>query len=60
MLKRIPPENTQDIEDLKVIIDQTERYAKIIRELLGFSRREASESDRVNTNVINRKYIVNG
>jgi two-component system NtrC family sensor kinase len=52
MLKRIPPENTQDIEDLKVIIEQAERCAKIVKELLGFSRKAESEKRLVNINVI--------
>lgn len=52
MLKRMPPENTQEIEDLKVIIDQAERCTKIIRGLLGFSRKTASEKATVNMNTL--------
>ncbi len=52
MLKRTPPENTQDTEDLKVIIEQTERCAKIVKELLGFSRKAESEKGLVNINVL--------
>lgn len=52
MMKRMPPENTQDAEDLKVIIDQTERCSKIIRGLLGFSRKTASEKAYVNMNTL--------
>jgi two-component system NtrC family sensor kinase len=52
MLKRTPPENTQDIEDLNVIIDQAERCSKIIKGLLGFSRKTASEKIRVDVNVL--------
>ncbi len=52
MLKRIPPENTQDAEDLKVIIDQTERCSRIVRGLLGFSRKTASEKANVDMNIL--------
>lgn len=52
MLKRIPPENTQDAEDLKVIIDQTERCSRIVRGLLGFSRKTASEKANVDMNTL--------
>lgn len=46
---RIPPENRQDIEDINVIIEQAERCSKIVRGLLGFSRR--AESEKVKTNI---------
>lgn len=52
MIKRIPPENAQDREDLKVIIDQTERCSRIVRGLLGFSRKTASEKSKVDINVL--------
>ena len=52
MLKRVPPENKQDIEDLNVIIDQAERCSKIIKGLLGFSRKAASEKATVNINTL--------
>ncbi len=52
MLKRTPPGNAQDIEDLNVIIDQAERCSKIIKGLLGFSRKTASEKIRVDVNVL--------
>jgi len=52
MLKRTPPENIQDIEDLNTIIDQAERCAKIIKGLLGFSRKTASEKKLVNLNTL--------
>lgn len=52
MLKRIPQENTQDIEDLKVIIDQAERCSRIVRGLLGFSRKTASEKSKVDMNIL--------
>jgi two-component system NtrC family sensor kinase len=38
MLKRVPPENKMDQEDLEVIIEQAERCSRIIKGLLGFSR----------------------
>lgn len=46
MLKRTPPGNTEDIEDLNVIISQAERCSVIIKGLLGFSRRTAAEKTR--------------
>lgn len=52
MLKRTPPENILDIEDLNTIIDQAERCAKIIKGLLGFSRKTASEKKMVNLNTL--------
>jgi two-component system NtrC family sensor kinase len=52
MMKRIPPENTQDAEDLKVIIDQAERCSRIVRGLLGFSRKTASEKAYVDMNTL--------
>jgi two-component system NtrC family sensor kinase len=52
MAKRMPPENTQDIEDLKVIIEQAERCSRIVRGLLGFSRRTASEKAKVDINTL--------
>jgi len=52
MLKRIPPENTQDIEDLNIIIDQAERCSKIIKGLLGFSRKTSSEKSMINLNTL--------
>lgn len=52
MAKRIPPENAQDAEDLKVIIDQAERCSKIVRGLLGFSRKTASEKAHVDMNTL--------
>lgn len=52
MLKRTPPEKQQDIEDLNIIIDQAERCSKIIKGLLGFSRKTASEKAPVNLNTL--------
>ncbi|MBF0506121.1 MAG: HAMP domain-containing protein [Nitrospirae bacterium] len=52
MLRRTPPENVQDIEDINTIIDQAERCSKIIKGLLGFSRKTASEKGPVNLNTL--------
>ncbi|TAN42159.1 MAG: HAMP domain-containing sensor histidine kinase [Nitrospirae bacterium] len=52
MLRRIPPENKQDIEDMNIIIEQAERCSKIVRGLLGFSRKTASEKVAVNVNLL--------
>lgn len=57
MLKRTPPENKQDIEDLEVIIEQAERCSKIIKGLLGFSRKTTSEKALVNINSLTESTI---
>lgn len=57
MLKRMPPENTQDIEDLEVIIEQAERCSKIIKGLLGFSRKTSAEKVFVNINTLTENTI---
>lgn len=57
MLKRTPPENKQDIEDLEVIIEQAERCSKIIKSLLGFSRKTTSEKVFVNINALTESTI---
>jgi two-component system NtrC family sensor kinase len=50
MLKRAPPENKMDREDLEVIIEQAERCSKIIKGLLGFSRAIPAEKNEMNVN----------
>ncbi|NOZ25785.1 MAG: HAMP domain-containing protein [Nitrospirae bacterium] len=50
MLKRIPPENKMDREDLEVIIEQAERCSKIIKGLLGFSRAIPAERADIDIN----------
>lgn len=50
MLKRTPPENKLDIEDLEVIIEQANRCSKIIKSLLGFSRKTSSDKIHININ----------
>lgn len=52
MLKRLPPENKQDREDLEVIIEQANRCSKIIKGLLGFSRKATAERVEVNINTL--------
>ncbi|MBI4686752.1 MAG: HAMP domain-containing protein [Nitrospirae bacterium] len=51
MLRRVPPDS-EDAEDLKVIIEQAERCAKIIRGLLTFARATPSEKAEVVINDI--------
>jgi two-component system NtrC family sensor kinase len=54
MKKRFPPD-TADSEDLEVIIEQAERCAKIIKNLLTFARATPSEKGQINiNNVISR------
>jgi two-component system NtrC family sensor kinase len=50
MLKRVPPENKMDREDLEVIIEQADRCSKIIKGLLGFSRAIPAEKNEMNVN----------
>jgi two-component system NtrC family sensor kinase len=50
MLKRVPPENREDREDLEVIIEQAERCSKIIKGLLGFSRALPTEKTDLDVN----------
>ncbi|GAB4410566.1 MAG: ATP-binding protein [Thermodesulfovibrionales bacterium] len=57
MLKRTPPENRQDIEDLEVIIEQANRCSKIIKGLLGFSRKATSEKVLININDLTESTI---
>ncbi|MFA5353218.1 MAG: ATP-binding protein [Thermodesulfovibrionales bacterium] len=52
LMRRLPPENIQDRDELKVIIDQAERCSRIVKGLLGFSRKTASESSMVNINTL--------
>lgn len=52
MLKRIPPENKQDREDLEIIIEQANRCSKIIKGLLGFSRKATAERVEINMNTL--------
>jgi len=52
MLKRLPPENKQDREDLEIIIEQANRCSKIIKGLLGFSRKATAERVEVNINTL--------
>ncbi|MDI6801153.1 MAG: ATP-binding protein [Thermodesulfovibrionales bacterium] len=52
LLKHTPLENAQDIEDIKIIIDQAERCSRIVRGLLGFSRRTVSEKSEININTL--------
>ena len=57
LLKRIPPENKMDREDLEVIIEQAERCSKIIKGLLGFSRAIPSEKTEIDINATIRQTI---
>ena len=50
MLERCPEEMPQDREDLSMIIEQADRCTKIVKGLLGFSRKGASEKIHCNIN----------
>ena len=47
---RLPAANTEEHEDLQVVIDQAERCSKIIKGLLGFSRGAGFEMVEINLN----------
>ncbi len=50
IMKRLPPEDKENREDLQVIIDQAERCSKIIKGLLGFSRKTGYEKTLTDIN----------
>ena len=50
MLDRTPEENVIDREDLELIIEQADRCTKIIKGLLSFSRKGASEKSAISMN----------
>lgn len=56
MLRRVPPQS-QEAEDLKVIIEQSERCSKIIKNLLTFARATPSERGEVAINDVLSKTI---
>jgi two-component system NtrC family sensor kinase len=47
---RTPPDRKQDLEDMDLIIEQSERCTKIIKGMLGFARKGASESMDIDVN----------
>jgi len=56
--KRFPPDSPE-AEDLNIIIEQSERCAKIIKNLLVFSRATPSEKGRVNVHeILNRTILL--
>jgi len=50
MLERCPEDRTEDREDLTMIIEQADRCTKIVKGLLGFSRKGGSEKLQCNIN----------
>lgn len=54
--KRFPPESSE-ADDLNVIIEQSERCSKIIKNLLTFARAKPTEKGQVNINDILNKTI---
>jgi len=50
LLERCPDEKTDDREDLTMIIEQADRCARIVKGLLGFSRKGSSEKQHCNIN----------
>ncbi len=47
---RTPPDKSQDLEDINVIIEQAERCTKIIKGMLGFARKGVSEVTDIDVN----------
>ncbi len=58
MLKRIPKDRKEDIEDLNVIINQAERCSKIVSGLLGFARKAAPEKKPTAINSLIEKTLL--
>lgn len=56
LMQKAPP-NSSDHEDLEVIVHETQRCAKIIRQLLDFSRENAPERQLVDPNEVVRKAL---
>jgi two-component system NtrC family sensor kinase len=54
--KRFPPDS-QETEDLNIIIEQSERCAKIIKNLLTFARATPSEKGKVSINDVLKRTI---
>ncbi|MFH1922910.1 MAG: ATP-binding protein [Planctomycetota bacterium] len=52
LLAKKIPDDSQEKEDLQVIVSQTERCARIIRQLLDFSRESSHEKKSQNVNAI--------
>lgn len=50
MMKRLPEHDRENREDLQVIIDQAERCSRIIKGLLGFSRKAGYEKTLTDIN----------
>lgn len=57
MKERTPEDRKEDHEDLDMIIEQADRCTKIVKGLLGFSRKGTSEKMRSNINDIVEKAI---
>lgn len=56
LLKRVPPDS-EDAEDINVIIEQADRCARIIKNLLMFARAGTTEKGEVNVNDVLNKAI---
>jgi len=57
MRERTAPDKKQDIEDLDTIIEQAERCTKIIKGMLGFARKGASEATETDVNDLLRETV---
>jgi two-component system NtrC family sensor kinase len=57
LMKRVTPEKQQDVDDLKIIIDQAEKCSRIVSSLLKFSRSIPSEKKEVDINEAINKII---
>ncbi|MFQ3574438.1 MAG: ATP-binding protein [Thermodesulfovibrionales bacterium] len=52
ILRRMPPERKEDIEDLQIIISQAERCSRFVSGLLNFSRQGMSQKNMININTL--------
>jgi two-component system NtrC family sensor kinase len=57
LMKRVSPEKQQDIDDIKIIIEQAEKCSRIVASLLKFSRSIPSEKKEMDINEAINKII---
>lgn len=57
LIKRVPPEKQQDIDDIKIIIEQAEKCSRIVASLLKFSRSIPPEKKEIDINEAINKTI---
>jgi len=58
LIKQEKTNNPEDIRDINVIIDETNRVRKIVRELLDFARQSPANDEILDINQILRKLVI--